>query len=77
MEYIPITFEHNGKKYSAYFNAVHGGGQNVWHLNDDKNFHLGRLRQANDKWVFDATPKTQELAELADYFGHFLISWHE
>jgi hypothetical protein len=50
---------------------------NVWHLNDSKCFYLGRLRQANGKWVFDATPKTQELAEMADFFGDYLTAWLE
>jgi len=72
MDHIPISFEHSGKKYSCRFGAVHGAGQNVWHLNDDKNFYLGRLRQANDKWMFDATPKRQELAEMANFFGDYL-----
>jgi hypothetical protein len=78
MDSIPISFECNGKKYSGCeFSAVHGAGQNVWHLNDSKCFYLGRLRQANGKWVFDATPKTQELAEMADFFGDYLTAWLE
>lgn len=44
---------------------------------DDKNFYLGRLRTANDKWVFDATDKSAELKELADFFGNYLTAWHE
>jgi hypothetical protein len=57
MKDMPITFEHNGKKYSGYFAAVHGAGQNVWHLMDNKNFYLGQLRFVNDKWVFNGTTK--------------------
>src|SRR4030095_2559958 len=72
MKDIAITFEHLGKKYSGRFSAVQGAGQNVWHLNDERNFYLGRLRKdANDNWRFDATPKTQEPAELADFFLRF------
>ncbi len=76
MKDVPITFEHN-RKHSGYFSPVHGAGNNMWHLMDNKNFYLGRLRFTNDKWVFDATPKTQELTDLADFFGNYLFSWYE
>ena len=76
MEQIPITFEIAGKKYSARFTAVHGAGQNVWHLMDNQNYYLGRLRRVNDKWVFDASDKSAELKQLADFFGDYLISWY-
>jgi len=72
MDHIPILFEHGGKKYSGYFSQVHGSGDGVWHLNDDKNFCCGRLRQANGKWVFDPTPKTGKLAEMANFFSDYL-----
>lgn len=52
-------------------------GAGIYHLMDDKNFYLGRLRQANGKWVFDATPKTKELEGMAEYFGDFLAAWFE
>jgi hypothetical protein len=74
---IPITFEHSGKKYIGSFSSVHGAGQNVWYLTDNKNFYLGRLRLSRDQWVFDATPKTQELCDLAEYFGEYLMAWGE
>jgi hypothetical protein len=50
MEEVPITFEIEGKKYSGRFSAVHGAGQNVWHLMDNHNYYLGRLRLVNEKW---------------------------
>jgi hypothetical protein len=67
MDHVTINFEHYGKKYTCNFSAVYGAGQNVWHLMDDKNFYLGTLRMNKDRWVFDATPNTQELSELANY----------
>ena len=74
---VPITSEVAGKKYSCRFTAVYGAGQNVWHLSDDRNFYLGRLRQANDRWVFDGTPKTQQLDGMADWFANYLTAWVE
>jgi hypothetical protein len=44
----------------------------MWHLMDDKNYYLGRLRMANNKWVFDAPDKVAELADLAEFFGECL-----
>jgi hypothetical protein len=42
---------------------------------DNKNFYLGRLQKdATDTWRFDPTPKTQELAARADFFGDFLTA---
>jgi hypothetical protein len=77
MKDIPIEFRLNGKKYSGNFSAIHGSGNNVWHLMDDRNFYLGRLRRANDKWVFDASGKSDELKELAEFFGDYITAWYE
>ena len=77
MEHIPISFEYDGRKYSGHLAAVHGSGTCVWHLMDDKNFYLGRLRKANDEWVFDATGKSEELKNLAEFFGNYLTAWLE
>ena len=77
MDHIPITFEHNGKKYTGNFSSVHGAGQNVWYLMDNKNFYRGRLRIAKGKWVFNATTKIQELSDLADFFGDYLVAWFD
>ena len=30
-----------------------------------------------NKWVFDPTPKTQYLVELAEYFGDVARAWYE
>lgn len=75
MERILINFEYQGKNYSGYFNKVAGAGDStVWHLYDDKNYYLGRLRYS-DKWVFDSTPTTKELAKSADFFADYLTAW--
>ena len=78
MDEIPISFEHTGKKFKGRFTKVSGAGDTgVWHLMDDKNFYLGRLRMVQNKWVFDPTPKTLELKELAEYFGEVVTAWYE
>ena len=78
MDEIPISFEHKDKKYKGHFSKVAGpGGTGVWHLTDDNNYYLGKLRKVLDKWVFDPTPKTLELQELAEYFGGVVTVWHE
>ena len=75
MEGIPISFEHAGKKYRGHFSQVSGAGDSsVWHLMDDKNYYLGQLRYTNG-WVFDPTPKTNKLVELADFFGDYVTAW--
>ena len=78
MDVIPITFEHNGKKFHGRFTKVSGAGDTgVWHLMDEKNFYLGRLRLVLNKWGFDPTPKTKDLLELTDYFGEVITPWYE
>ena len=72
MNTLPITFENKGKNYSGHFSKVMGACHtSTYHLADLKNFYLGRLRYSefSNGWVFDATPKTPELKELADFFG--------
>ena len=78
LEQIPISFEHHGKRYKGHFSKVAGAGSTaVFHLMDDKNFYLGRLRMVQNKWVFDATPKTKDLVELTEYFGQVVTAWYE
>lgn len=79
MEKIPITFEHHGKTYSGYFGKVAGGGDSsTWHLYDDKNYYLGRLRISsfNHEWVFDESSPADRLSGLANYFGNFVSTSH-
>jgi len=40
---------------------------------------LGRLRKSDftKGWVFDGTPKTKELEQMADYFGDVVTAWYE
>lgn len=77
---IPVKFEHNGRKYNCVLHKVAGGGDtSTFHLMDDKHFYNGRLRWSDfqKKWVFDSTPKTKDLEELADYFGEVVTAWYE
>jgi hypothetical protein len=77
MVHIPISFDCGGKKYIGHFTDIRGAAQEVWHLMDNKNYYLGRLRQANDQWVFDPTPKTGNLAEKAEFFGDYVRAWYQ
>jgi hypothetical protein len=77
---IPITFIYSGKEYNGHFNRVAGAANtSVFHLYDNKKFFLGRLRFSgySNGFVFDPTPKSEELKELADYFGDYITNWHE
>lgn len=77
MDHIPVKFDCNGKKYAGYFCPVSGAGAtSTFHLSIN-NYYWGRLRQGNEKWVFDCTPKNPEFAELADFFGEYLTAWYE
>lgn len=78
MDTIPISFEHLGKQYTGHFSKVMGAGSgSTYYLMDDKNFYLGRLRIANEQWTFDASPKKQELKDVADFFGDYIINWQQ
>ena len=75
MNHIPITFEHEGKQYSGFFNQVSGDNDTVsFHLYDLENFFLGRLRNENG-WHFDPTPQTESFEHLADFFGEYIANW--
>jgi hypothetical protein len=70
MDKIPISFTHNGKHYSGHFANVQGAGDTrVWHLYNDKNYYLGRLRYSTftSKWVFDSSQ--EDLSSLAQFFA--------
>jgi hypothetical protein len=76
MDEIPITFEHEGKEYTGSFDEVQGAGTSkVWYLMID-NYYKGRLRMTDRGWVFDPTPKTQSMAELANFFGDYITMWY-
>ena len=79
MERIPINFDQHGKKFIGYFSKVAGAGaSSMFHLMDSKNFYCGRLRYSDHcHWVFDAGPKDQTLVALAEFFGDYLIAWHQ
>jgi hypothetical protein len=78
MNRIQITIEHEEKQYNAHFTNVMGAGDtSTYHLIDNKNFYLGRLRRYAGRWAFDATPKSAELRALADYFGDYITNWNQ
>jgi len=73
MEKIDISFQHRGKQYIGYFSLVAGAGAGVYHLMDDKQYYLGRLRQGSqDEWVFDASNAEDKLDVLANTFGNYI-----
>lgn len=78
MDNIPVSFEHKGKKTEGHLEKVSGAADtSTWHLMGTDKFYYGRLRRTNDKWVFDPTPKSQDLAELADFFGDIITAWYQ
>jgi len=80
LENIPTNFDHCGKQYICHVSKVSGAGDtSTFHLIDEKNFYLGRLRWSSfeKKLVFDAPHKTKELEQLADYFGDVVTAWYE
>lgn len=75
---IPVSFEHNGKKTNGHLDKVSGAGDSsTWHLMGNDKFYYGALRRHNDQWVFDPTPKTEDLKDLADFFGDVVTAWYE
>lgn len=72
MDPIPISFKHNGIKYSdCYFTRVVRSGETAfWHLYDSDNYYLGRLR-FTDQWTFDANKRTG-IDRLAEFFGDYV-----
>ena len=78
MQKIPILFQYKDKTYNASFSLVAGSGSNTtYHLMDDRNFYLGRLRQANKQWVFDTTPKTEGFKDMAKDFGDYVANYSQ
>jgi hypothetical protein len=73
MDPIPINFNHNGTKYTdCYFTRIAGSGQAaIWHLHDNDNYYLGKLRYTN-QWVFDANKKSTGIDQLGEFFGEFV-----
>ena len=77
MNHIPITFEHEGKRYNGFFNQVSGSGNTAaFHLYDTQNFFLGKLSKTNG-WVFETTPTTEGFNQLADFFGDYITNWQK
>ena len=77
MDKIPITFTHHDKQFSGFFSKVQGAGStSVWHLNDEQNYYLGRLRIGwQDQWYFDGSKAEDRLEELAQFFGNYLTAY--
>jgi len=72
---IPVSFTHGGKEYHGALAPVYGGGVHVYHL-EINNYYFGRLRFANDRWMFDTNKLSEGWEVLADYFGEIVIAWH-
>jgi hypothetical protein len=67
-----VIFSLKGKDRLGFLEPITGSSEECWHLMVD-NFYWGRLRNVTGKWVFDPTPKTEELKDMADYFGQFAV----
>lgn len=72
MDPIPISFQHNGVTYKdCYFTKIiRAGDVSFWHLYDNDNYYLGKLR-FSDQWTFDANKRTG-IDQLAEFFGDFV-----
>jgi hypothetical protein len=69
MKEVQIRFRYKGVEYTGELSSVMGAASTtVYHLSVNK-FFWGRLRMANDKWVFDPTPKTSGMEALAEWMG--------
>ena len=67
MQKVGIRFRFRGIAYEGTLEPVMGSGSTSnYHLMVN-NYYWGRLRMANDKWVFDPTPKSQGMEVLADW----------
>ena len=80
MEHIPISFECDKKKFTGRLSKVMGAGStSMFHLMDERNFYRGRLRfsEYDNDWVFDPSPKDDDLKQLAGYFGDLVIAWYQ
>ena len=73
MDPIPINFKHNGVTYKdCYFTKINRGNENsFWHLYDNDNYYLGKLR-FTERWTFDADKRSTGIDQLAEYFGEFV-----
>ena len=70
MDPIPVNFKHNGVAYKdCYLTKIYRSNENYfWHLYDNDNYYLGKLRFA-DRWIFDADKKSTRIDELAEFLG--------
>jgi hypothetical protein len=72
MDWIPVTFELDGKEIKGHLHAIAGAGGNVWNLMVDKHY-WGQLCLVDDRWVFhEQRPK---VAHLVDHFAAVVIAW--
>lgn len=73
MDPIPISFKHNGVTYKdCYFTKINRSEENsFWHLYDNDNYYLGKLR-FNERWTFDADKRSTGIDKLAEFFGDFV-----
>lgn len=73
MDPIQISFKHNGVAYKdCYFTKiVRTSEASFWHLYDNDNYYLGKLR-FNDQWTFEANRRSTRIDQLADFFGDFI-----
>lgn len=79
MDYVPITFDFEGKQYSGFFTQVSGAGSTaMFHLTVD-GFYYGRLRYSefSHNWCFDATPENEGMKKISDEFGDYITAWYQ
>lgn len=69
MKDIRVSFTIHNRQYNGFLSAVHGAADVDIYFLMINNFYCGRLRFANDRWVFDTNKISQGWEVLAGYFG--------
>jgi hypothetical protein len=76
LDNIPISFEHEGKKYTGTLDEVSGAGAaKTWHLMVDK-YYWGQLVFTDNGFSF--LPQNDEwLKDFSEYMGEVVTLWYE
>ena len=85
---IPISFTRNGKAYNGYFSFVYGTGAITFHLYVDRNrwgqfghwYYGGKLFIRNNSgrdWAFYSSEPGDEMTDLSDFMGAYVLAYLE
>lgn len=69
MNNIPISFQHQGKQFTGYFNEVYGvGSRSTWYLMGDDKLYYGSLRQVIQDPVYVDNPMQEKKPEKETWY---------